>query len=65
MTVIYNMVVYDDMGRERLRGFEGRAEPEEVFSTEMMTVYEVRFRFSLANIDNIRRTMEEKDDNKM
>lgn len=65
MTVIYNMVVYDDRGHERLRESLGRIEPEKVFTTEVMTEYEIRLRFAIANIENIRRTMEEKNDNKM
>lgn len=65
MTVIYNIVVYDNRGHERLREFHGCMEPEKVFTNEVMTEYEIRLRFALANIENIKRTMEEKNDNKM
>lgn len=65
MTVKFNMVVYDDRGHERLRESLGCIEPEKVFTNEVMTEYEIRLRFDLANIDDIRRTMEEKNDNKM
>lgn len=62
MKVVFSVTVYDDAGRERLHEFDRVIEPVRVYNDEMMDEYEIRLRFALARIDNIKHTWRNDDD---